>query len=1122
VTRVTVDDAVAATPQPFDLLGPLPEGTTVLEASAGTGKTFTIANLVARYVAEGVATMEQLLVVSFSRESTRELRERVRERLVSARDRLTDPAAAPADDRVLQLLADTDPATLAVRRRRLEEALAVFDAATVTTTHGFCQQVLLALGTAGDHDTGAVLVENIGDLVSEVADDLYLRKWGTPRAGPPDLTRAEFQDLATAAAADPATTLVPAAGTDGVPGQRARIAAAVRAEVDRRKRRQQLVDYDDMLIRLAGTLTDPDIGPVARARLRARYQVVLVDEFQDTDPVQWTILRAAFHGHRTLVLIGDPKQAIYGFRGADVHAYLEAKASASVVRTLPTNHRSDAGLLDGLAALLGGAALGDPRIRVLPVEAAHRGRLVDAAVPVQLRVLPRDGLPVTAKGVATVGPARDAVAGDLADRVVALLDGSTRLHPRDGGPPRPVAPRDVAVLVRTYAQAELVQARLQAAQVPVVLTGKTSVFSTPAAAEWQLLLEALEQPHRTTRVRRLALSCFVGLDAAGLDARGDAFADDLALRLRVWGAVLAERGVAAMFEAVSLDQELQPRILGQVGGERLLTDLRHIAQGLHEAALDGQLGLTALVVWLRRRREEARREGGQERSRRLETDAAAVQVITVHTSKGLEFPVVLVPFAWDNFAGREPSTAVFHDEADQRVRDVGGPGSPGWSDHVRRHKQEEIDDELRLTYVALTRAQSHLLVWWAPSTNTPTAPLHRLLLHDDPAAVAPQAVPVPDDATALAAFRARAAASDGGLGVEVVRPGPPAVWSPPAEPAPALQLAAFTRALDTGWRRTSYTALVSTAHEQRLGSEPEVAQKDDEADLEEVLAAAAAGDAALRAVVSAWDAIPGSAAFGTLVHSVLEQLDDPADDTALAAAVAAHVARLAPGLDVAALTAGLRSALATPLGDVTEGRALRDVAAADRLPELDFELPLAGGDDATTARAALDGTALRDLVPLWRAQLPAGPLSAYADALAELPDVPLRGYLTGSIDAVLRVGTPAAPRYVVVDYKTNRLGGHDEPLTAWHYRPGALGTAMVEAHYPLQALLYAVALHRYLRWRQPAYDPDVHLGGCLYLFLRGMSGPGVSAADGAAPGVFSWRPPTGLVVGTSELLAGRV
>jgi exodeoxyribonuclease V beta subunit len=260
------------------------------------------------------------------------------------------------------------------------------------------------------------------------------------------------------------------------------------------------------------------------------------------------------------------------------------------------------------------------------------------------------------------------------------------------------------------------------------------------------------------------------------------------------------------------------------------------------------------------------------------------------------------------------------------------------------------------------------------------------------------------------------------------------------------------------------------------------------------------------------------------VHTVLEQLAEPSDDAAVAGLVAAQVARFAPDLDAPLLTAGLLSARATPRGELAGGAALRDVRPADRHPELDFELPLAGGDQArasgTLPDVLLKDAVLKDIVPLWREHVPTGLLSSYADALADLPDVPLRGYLTGSVDAVLRVGG-AAPRYLVVDYKTNRLGGHDEPLTAWHYRPAALETAMVEAHYPLQAALYAVALHRYLRWRQPAYDPDVHLGGVLYLFLRGMAGPGVVDGSGSAPGVFSWRPPPGLVTGLSDLLAGR-
>lgn len=1107
----------AALTEPFDLLGPLPQGTTVLEASAGTGKTFTIAGLVARYVAEGVVTMDELLVVSFSRESTRELRERVRERLVSARDGLRPAAPPVVGDTVLAHLTSTDVGELALRRRRLEDALAVFDSATVTTTHGFCQQVLTALGTAADHDPGAMLVEDTGDLVAEVADDLYLRKWGRAGAERPSMSRGDFHQLARAVTGDPATRLVPDPSADGMPGLRAGIAGAVRAELERRKRRQHLVDYDDILLRLAATLTDPGSGPAARERLRARYRVVLVDEFQDTDPVQWTILREAFHGVRTLVLIGDPKQAIYGFRGADVHAYLQAKESARSVHTLPTNWRSDAALLDGLAAVFGGAALGDPRIRVLPVTAAYQGALVDVGAPVRLKVLPRTGFETVRGGTVKTGVARAAVAADLGAEVVSLLS-TARLRPRDGGDTRRgdtrrLLPGDVAVLVRTNSQAQQVQSALRTVGVPVVVTGRTSVFATPAAQEWQLLLEAIEQPHRTTRVRRLALGCFVGRSAAQLDDLGDAYADDLAQQVRSWGTVLQDRGVAALFEAVSVAQRTQPRVLGQQDGERLMTDLRHIAQVLHAASLDTQLGCTALLTWLRRRREQAA-GGGQDSSRRLESDQAAVQVITVHTSKGLEFPVVLVPFAWDLHNRDDPATAAFHDELDERLRDVGGKGGPAWSQHAGQHKQEEVDDELRLTYVALTRAQSHLVLWWAPSFNTPTSPLQRLLLHDDPSTVAPLSIKVPDDAAALAAFRARAAGSP--LAVEVVVPQRVSPWSPPTTVPAPLTVAAFIRPLDTAWRRTSYSALTASAHELRLGSEPEVVAKDDESDVADVVAPVEPGDEALRAVGSAWDQLVGGTAFGTLVHAVLEQAPDHADPDTLLGVVSAQARRVGSDVDAAALTAALVVALGTPLGPLAGGAALQDVAVADQLSELDFELPLAGGDEPTTGRVLLGA-----LVPLWREHVPVGPLSSYADALAGLEPAPLRGYLTGSIDAVLRVGAGVGRRYLVVDYKTNRLGARGDQLTAWHYRPAALESAMVEAHYPLQALLYDIALHRYLRWRQPGYDPALHLGGVLYLFLRGMSGPGVVGADGSVPGVFAWRPPSALVTAASDLLAGR-
>jgi exodeoxyribonuclease V beta subunit len=228
--------------------------------------------------------------------------------------------------------------------------------------------------------------------------------------------------------------------------------------------------------------------------------------------------------------------------------------------------------------------------------------------------------------------------------------------------------------------------------------------------------------------------------------------------------------------------------------------------------------------------------------------------------------------------------------------------------------------------------------------------------------------------------------------------------------------------------------------------------------------------------------------------------------------VATQLFRYEPSaLSVDALTEALLPSLRTPLGPLAGGRTLAGIAPNDRLAELDFELPLRGGDRPNGT------TRLSDLAALLRAHLPADdPLAGYADLLDDpvVGEATMRGYLGGSIDAVLRVGG----RYVVIDYKTNRLGAFDEPLTAWHYRGDAMAEAMMHAHYPLQALLYDVALHRFLRWRLADYDPDVHLGGVLYLFLRGMCGPGVLASDGTVPGVFAWHPPTALVLALSDAL----
>jgi exodeoxyribonuclease V beta subunit len=689
-------------PVAFDVCGDLPTGTTVLEASAGTGKTFTIAALAARYVAEGHARLPELLLVTFGREATQELRERVRERLVSAERGLRDPAAARVGtDSVLALLAGVPDAEVAVRRRRLTAALAEFDAATIATTHQFCGQMLTALGIAGDAGD-AVFVESVDDLVVEVADDFYVRKFAAKAAGTPAFDRAEALRLARRAVGDPQARLEPA-GATGTAAVRHAFATAVRGEVERRKRARGLHTYDDLVTRLHGALADPARG--AAARLRSRYRVVLVDEFQDTDPLQWGILRH-FAGHLPLVLIGDPKQAIYAFRGADVVSYLDAARQADGHATLARNWRSDAGLLRALDTVFGGAALGDLRIVVREVESAHpvprlAGAPVDAAL--RLRVLARDGLACSGRGLVLTPQARAEIARDAAADVAALLASGATV---DGALLRP---GDVAVLVRTNDQGTVMRDALAAVGVPGVLSGTTSVFGTPAAREWLTLLHALEQL-RPIRIRDAALTCSRPsvaelCGAGGGDDGRTRCSTTWARRCAAVAGGAARQGVAALLEAVTTGTGLPGGLLGVADGERRLTDVRHVGQALHAAAVDAHLGPAALVEWLRHRIDEAAADVGLERSRRLDSDAAAVQVITVHRSKGLEFPVVYVPFGWDRYVPREPDVPLLHDDEDARVLDVGGAGGPRWSEHCARHEAEEAGEDLRLLYVALTRAR---------------------------------------------------------------------------------------------------------------------------------------------------------------------------------------------------------------------------------------------------------------------------------------------------------------------------------------------------------------------------------------------------------------------------------
>jgi exodeoxyribonuclease V beta subunit len=856
--------------------------------------------------------------------------------------------------------------------------------------------------------------------------------------------------------------------------------------------------------------------------MRQRWRVVLVDEFQDTDPVQWQVLDRAFTGHATMVLIGDPKQAIYAFRGGDVTTYLTAARTATHHATLSANHRSDAGLVARLGTLLEGAELGDPGIVVRPITAAQKAsRLVGAPdpEPFRMRVVDRRAIGAPPDEGLPIGQLRSLVAEDLADDVARLLGSGATFEGE------PLLPRHIAVLADTRAKLAEVAEALEKRCIATVVVGSGTVLDTPAGRAWLTLLEAMANPSRSSFVRAAALTPFLGRTASDLDKGGDALTAGDSETMRAWNDVLRQRGPSAVLELAGADGRLAARILGQPDGARLFTDLRQVSELLDEAADEGRASAGALAAWLARQRAEVLTTVSADRVRRLDSDASAVQLLTVHASKGLQFPVVYAPSLSDLHVRRE-THPLYHDREGVRCVDVSGDG--GLREAADLAASEDAGEELRKLYVAATRAQSQLVVWWVPSSrNTSTSALHRLVFGRRPGtAKVPASMPVADDDNVRRITAAWQAA--GTFAVEACEPDSQAYQPDPSAPG-RLEIRRFTRPLDRDWTRTSYTALARAAADNeardpdrlRSVTEPEDPPREDEPPLPEAPAPEGRGERLLSPMAD----LPVGATFGSLVHAVLEHADpDDKDDDAWRA----ELSRVADeqrvwwpvDLDRDTLTSALVAATETPLGPLAADTTLREIRRRDRLPELAFEMPLGGGDRRTES---VTPGRLREVAALWREHIPADdPLAGYAETLDHPAyEQVLEGYLSGSLDLVFGVGEPEHRRYLVADYKTTWIGDHEAPHYADAYHPGRLAEAMTRSSYPLQALVYSVALHRFLRWRQPGYRFNQHFGGVLYLYLRGMCGPQTPVVDGQPYGVFAWRPTEQLIESVSDLFGGR-
>ncbi len=1079
-------------------------GTHLLEASAGTGKTHAIKNLVARYILETDITIDQMLIMTFGRSATQELRDRVRTELWARWE-----GAAGGD------------------RAKLEAAVSNLDAASISTTHEFCSAAFARLGIRADKDPHEQLSDDLTDLRLDAASDVYLTMFaGDPS---PPLTSWAAGGVARTVVADPVSGLhVPPPGSHEKEVLRHRFAENIRRAVRAQQRTTGLVSYDDLVLRLRDALTDPELGPAVAQLLRDRYKVVLIDEFQDTDPAQWQIVERAFHGHAIVLLIGDPKQGIYAFRGADINSYLAAGEKAADLQTLTRNHRSDRAVVDGVGELLqfgtppSGLALGDPRIVVHPITARIAeprltgGNLADAR-RVRLRVL---DFP---KGAA-VGLRRRAVAADVARDAARLLASRPTLSfvsdPAARCPePRRLAPGDIAVIVRTNDQAAYVKQALADAGVHAVVNSVESVFGSPAGYSLLCLLRALERP-RPNELRRALLCGFFEQTPEQLVSDPDAALSAAAARVHRLNDLYREHGMAALSAAVLSDEALLVRSLRRADGERYLTDLRHLCSLLqHESGR--RRGLSELIDWLAQERSDAGEgpEQSESRTRRLESDADAVQVVTIHRAKGLQYPVTYVPYGWDGGPRAPRDTVRFTAPGRGREIDVRTAEAPGRAAHAAIALDEAAGEDLRMLYVALTRASSLVVVTAeaGPPKRSRNAPLDRVLF----ARHRHEAEPAGEYQGDLPPLEFEHVLVEGPVDMSVPQDAP----EPPdregagaAGGPPPLAAAAYDRDdIDTAWDRRSFSGIIRGSRSRAMPSEPvddQNGEKDDEPDGEVPADPGAVAAGAMPSPLSPMADLPAGTSFGTLVHAVFEHVDTSAAD--LAAEVHLRCGeqlalRPVAGLTADVLAPALLPSLRTPLGRLAPGATLAGIAPGDRLAELDFELPLHQGPRAAATVGAIgELLAGQDTEPGW--------VRAYGQSLlgSDFTFKQLRGYLTGSIDAVLRVDG----RYVVVDYKSNRLGGPDGAL--YDYRPEALPAVMAEAHYVLQALLYSAALHRFLTHRLAGYEPGTHLGGILYLFVRGMAGPDTPVGPTGDPcGVFSWRPDPALVLRLSALLGGE-
>ena len=1108
----------------FELTHPLPSREwLLLEASAGTGKTYSLTALVARYVAEEGLRADELLMVTFTRAAASEMKQEVREQLLRALNAVNASDSEKLDP-WLANLRDCSVDEQSLRRERLETAISNIDSATISTIHGFFQQALGDLGIrSGDAKTPAP-AESDAVVSQKVIRDVLVHRFAANALAldptgskDPMSVEGSVAKVLKSTSSNLGAELAPAPD-ESPAGQWSSIIQELRKAIKEERVAQGVVAFDDLIVDLVEKLDDPTLGEEIIRVLRSRYRLVLIDEFQDTDTFQWRLFSKVFDlagvpdEFLALIVVGDPKQAIYRFRGADIDAYLKAAADGSMSkRQMTTNYRTDRPLVEALNAWLTGVTFGDEDIAYVPVTTPDNhanARLTGAGQALQFRFLANPNKQ-------NADPVRAAISIDVADHIQKLLkDGEIGPELGSSAEPRRVKLDDICILVRGHNDAEPLVEELRKRHIPAVRSRIGSVLESEAMEQLRLLLTAMANPADVRRVRAVQLSWFA-LNPVVVSPSADVTVtvqdpiEVLQTKCRVWANELEARGLVGWYQVLRLDDDVIKEISSDFEAERRLTDLEHIIE-----LLNGQLGgrrapVSAVLRALDELKETMNTEA-EAQKRRIDTDRDVIQITTMHSSKGLEYPIVLMPFPKGI---TKSSVSVYEDEG---VRYVDAAPSIAWVDNdldqterERRDKIEAEGDELRLLYVAATRAQHQLVIWWgkAPRDSSHKGPLARVLFGSTENL---ELVTKVDDDTAREKL------------IELVKRLGPNVsfeeltkwednrkWEAPtpevsgvltAEPFPEHDIER------DAWYRWSYSSLSKGA---RANNEGSARGGTDEAPGGPELGE----DGGPQTFQGPLLGMQASADFGTFVHELFEVIDLSLPDVEAEVRAVIETSGRAASFDAdpEVLAQGLMLAIDTPLGAAADDATLRTIGS-NRLNELVFHFPLADGNSSVTPSALFELAASYD----------DDQFSDYFKALAAGNRMSaMAGLMTGSIDSVIRLGDASNGTYGVVDYKTNRLHtpGDVAPISAYSYE--SMKHAMEHGDYPLQILVYNVALHRMLQLRLAGYDIDRHIGDTNYLFVRGMIGPDTAVIDGQRNGVFAWRPSSELIVAASKLLGGQ-